>query len=178
MRSAIFIQICLPKIDYMNPVIKYFDAEKTWCIGGFVVGIVTIGLAAYWLIKLKQPFYNGMSWPLLFFGLFISSICIGIIIRTPKDVQRVTSMIETRGPQIQTEELPRMEVVMRNFKVIIVVEIVFILISAAFLFMNIASVWKGVAAGILCYAVFLLMFDVMAQSRGAIYLQFLQSIKS
>jgi hypothetical protein len=160
----------------MNPVIKYFDAEKTWCIGGLFVGLLTIGFAAYWLIKLKQPFYNGVSWPFLLFGLFISSICIGIIIRSPKDVERVNVIIETNNRLVQSEEIPRMEVVMRNFKVIIIVEIIFILVSGVLLFPNFSDVWKGVAAGVLFYATFLLVFDLMAQRRGEVYVEFLKSI--
>jgi hypothetical protein len=160
----------------MNPIVKYFEAEKMYCWIGLAVTVLTIGLALTWLFRTKLPFYNGVAWPFLIFGIFLLLICIGVIIRSPKDIQRVSAMIENNRSSISQEEIPRMDTVMRNFKVIIVVEIVLIALAGGLmLFASLSPLWRGVATGVLYYAAFLLAFDLLAQHRGSIYLEFLKN---
>ena len=49
----------------MEQVAKYFSAEKGESILFFSVGLIAIILSIYFLIKLKQPFYNGLSYSLI-----------------------------------------------------------------------------------------------------------------
>jgi hypothetical protein len=49
----------------MNQLEKYFYAEKYESALFVLVGIIAIAFAAYFLIKIKQPFYNGLAYPLI-----------------------------------------------------------------------------------------------------------------
>lgn len=48
----------------MEQISKYFSAEKGESLLFVAIGLVAIILASYFLIKIKQPFYNGMATPL------------------------------------------------------------------------------------------------------------------
>jgi polyferredoxin len=164
----------------MTPVEKYFTAERFYCAIGVGIGITAIALATYFLLKVKQPFYTGMSYPFLVLGFFFLVICAGVYVRSPKDITRVEGYLQAHSDQLQKEELPRMDAVMRNFKVIIVVEILLIVAALVILlFTNMAATWKGVSAGVLILATLLLGFDYLADQRGSVYHQFLiQHVKT
>jgi len=53
----------------MNAVEKYFNTEKYESIFFVVVGFTAILFSIYFLIKLKQPFYAGMVYPLVIVAL-------------------------------------------------------------------------------------------------------------
>lgn len=161
----------------MNPIVKYFDAEKTYCWIGLLVTLVTIGLAINWFFRTRVTFYNGMAWPFLILGVLLLVICVGVIIRSPSDIRRVSAMVDNNKSLISAEEIPRMDKVMRNFSVIIIVEITLIVVAGILLlFMNLPIIWRGIAFGILYYALFLLAFDLLAQHRGGVYLAYLKSL--
>ena len=79
----------------MEQVAKYFSAEKGESILFFSVGLIAIILAIYFLIKLKQPFYNGLSYSLIAIAFIQIAIGITIYIRTPNDIIRVNQIIQT-----------------------------------------------------------------------------------
>jgi len=162
----------------MNEVEKYFNAEKIFCLFGAIFGFISLLLAAYFLFKIKQPFYTGMSYPFIALGLFFLIICGSVFVRSPKDVIRVNSMLKNERTLIQTEELPRMEKVIKNFGVIIIVEIIFIVVSlGGIFFINSGLQLRGIFTGILIQSSFLLVFDVLAHHRGKIYFDFLKGIQ-
>jgi hypothetical protein len=136
-------------------------------------------VAIYFLVKLKQPFYNGMGYSLILLSIGLGSICVGVITRAPKDISRVTSIIESKRSELTATEIPRMTAVQRNFNVFIAGEVVLILICAsALFFLSKGSPWRGAAAGVLIYAAYLMMFDTIARARGKVYLDFLNSLVS
>lgn len=97
--------------------------------------------------------------------------------RTPKDIKRVSSYYESDPIKMQTEELPRMEKVMKTFPVIQMVEIVFIFVAAFLLVVFWKNnIIKGVGIGLIIQGIILYGFDHFAQSRGKIYLEFLNSL--
>jgi hypothetical protein len=49
----------------MEQISKYFNAERAESLLFFCVGLAAIGLSMYFLVKLKQPFYNGLAYALL-----------------------------------------------------------------------------------------------------------------
>lgn len=159
----------------MSPIERYFQAERWYCAGGIAIGITAIAFAAYFLLKTREPFYSGMAWPLLVVGLLFLVICVGVFVRSPKDMTRVTEYVQSGSPQLQNEELPRMEKVMKNFKVIMVVEVILIVLSIGLLLLApLSPAWKGTFAGILIMASLLLCFDFIADKRGQVYWDFLK----
>ncbi|MEZ4947701.1 MAG: hypothetical protein R2804_19370 [Cyclobacteriaceae bacterium] len=161
----------------MTPVEKYFNAERWNCVGGIGIGLVAIAFALYYLLKVKEPYYTGMAWSLLVLGLFFLIVCVGVFIRSPKDIVRVTEYVEARSPLLQTEELPRMEKVMKSFRVIMVVEIALMVLSLALIFFApLSPAWKGAFTGILIMAALLLCFDYLADKRGQVYFDYLKGV--
>jgi hypothetical protein len=155
-------------------VMKYFTGEKIQCLVGAGLGIVTLILAIYFMLVIKKPFYNGVAYPFLVTGTFLLGICIAIVIRSPADIVRVDNMMRNNKSEIQLKEIPRMQAVLKNFKRIEIVEIIFI-ISGAMLFflMSAKSVISGIGAGLSIQGLILLVFDLLAESRGKLYLEFL-----
>jgi hypothetical protein len=161
----------------MNPVIKYFSAERFYCAIGIGIGVVAILVAICFLVRIKQPFFNGASYPLLIVGLFFLVICTGVYMRSPKDIVRVNAAIANDPTHVKSIELPRMEKVMSNFRVIMIVEVSLVLISAAgLLFFRLAPTWRGALSSLLILSLLLLAFDWLADKRGNEYHQYLKTI--
>jgi hypothetical protein len=161
----------------MTQIEKYFNAEKYESVLFVLVGILAIAAAAYFFIKIKQPFYNGMAYPLI--AVAIIQIVVGstVWIRSPKDIERVNQIITTEKSKIQTEEIPRMIVVMKNFDVYRWIEIALLLVGILmFLYFQPATFLKGIGLGLAIQSAFMLLLDFFAESRGGIYLEYLKSL--
>lgn len=161
----------------MTAIEKYFNAERWYCAGGVGIGLLAIAFALYYLLKVKEPYFSGLAWSLLVLGLFFLIVCAGVFVRSPKDIARVTEYVETNSSLLQTEELPRMEKVMKSFKVIMIVEISLIVLSLALIFFApLSPAWKGAFTGILIMAALLLCFDYLADQRGQVYWEYLKGL--
>ena len=90
---------------------------------------------------------------------------------------RVKEIVETNKSKIKTQEIPRMQVVMKNFIIYRWVEIVVLTAGMiVFLYFQSSTFYKGFGLGLLIQAGFLLLLDFFAESRGAIYLEYLQTL--
>ena len=118
----------------MNQIEKYFRAEKAESLLFLLVGMLAIALALYFIFKQKESYYIGMSYPLI--GIAIIQLVVGYTVykRSPLDETRLKSMLESHIEKIGTEEIPRMDVVMKNFVIYGWVEI--ILASLGILFFS------------------------------------------
>ena len=161
----------------MNPVIKYFSAEKSWCIAGAAIAVGSVAIALWFLFRSRQSFQAGMAWPFIILGIIFFMICFSVARRSDGDASRVTSMLATDQASLVSTELPRMVTVMRNFTVIISLEIAFLLASVSLLiWANLSMTWRGVMTGLLIQASWLLVFDLFARARGAVYMNYLEGV--
>lgn len=161
----------------MNPIEKYFNAEKYESVLFVLVGILAISFAIYFLIKMKQPFYSGMAYPLIAVALIQIVVGSTVFLRSPKDVTRVNAIIQTDKAKIQREEIPRMEIVMKNFVIYRWVEIALLLLGILmFFYFQPNSLYKGIGLGLFIQSGFMLLLDFFAENRGKVYLAYLQSI--
>jgi len=102
---------------------------------------------------------------------------ISIYYRSPKDISRVNQIIQTDKAKIKTKEIPRMKTVMKNFVLYRWIEISLIIIGIImFLFLGPGTIWRGVGLGLFIQAGLMLLFDYFAESRGTIYLEYLQNL--
>ncbi|MFM2387525.1 MAG: hypothetical protein RL660_2282 [Bacteroidota bacterium] len=118
----------------MQQIIKYFNAEKYESLLFILVGVTAIGFAVYYLTKVKLPFTTGMAYPLIAVALIQLVVGTSVYFRSPKDIARVTSIVQTDKTKIQTEEIPRMEGVMKNFVVYRWLEISLLLLGVILFF--------------------------------------------
>jgi hypothetical protein len=161
----------------MNPVEKYFNAEKAESLVFLSMGIISLLLSAYFLFKIKQPFFNGTSY--VFIALALIQITVGatIYFRSPKDIVRVNTILKEAPHKIQTEELPRMKTVLKTFQLYFYFE-AFLLLVGLFLHFYFTKnfLLSGIGFGLIIQCTFMLIADYFANSRGKIYTQFLENL--
>ena len=161
----------------MDSIKNYFNAEKYESVLFVLVGVAAITTAIYFLLKLKQPFYNGLACALIAIALIQVVVGTSVWLRSPKDIERVSNIVKNNTSKIETEEIPRMNVVMKNFVLYRWVEIVLMLVGlVAFFCFPSDTFWKGLGLGLFIQASFMLLLDYFAESRGKVYLEFLKSI--
>lgn len=161
----------------MDPISKYFNAEKSESLLFIFVGIFAISIAAYFLLKIKQPFYSGMSWPLIAIAIIQLTVGTSVYFRSPKDIKRVQTIVQSQKQKITSEEIPRMEVVMKNFIIYRYVEII-LLVAGLFLmfFFSEHLFFNGLGIGLFIQSALMLSLDFFAEKRGKEYLEYLQSL--
>jgi len=160
----------------MEPIHKYFNGESFQCQVGIGVALVCMLMAAAF-IWTGKPILKGMAYPFILIPLGLLIICTTIVMRTPKDLQRVTTFYQSAPEKLKTEELPRMEKVMAGFKTLKRIEIVVGGIGLLlFLLLWNKPFWSGVGLGLFGQGIIMLCFDIIAEARGKIYLEFLQTV--
>lgn len=160
----------------MDNIVKYFSGERLQCSIGLLIGLIGLALSIYF-IYLDKSFFKGIAYAFIPLSILLLSICIGIVIRTPKDINRVSTYFESDPNKIHTEEIPRMEKVMKTFPIVKKVEIGLIIIGILLLIIF----WKndlpkGIGLGLIIQGIMLYGFDHFAESRAKIYFEFLNSI--
>ena len=163
-----------------NFVTTYFTEEKIESLFFIIIGITSVCLALIFWFIIKYSFYNGLAFPFLLVGLIQIIVGTTVYIRSPKDIIKVEQFIRNEPQKIQTEELPRMEVVMKSFTFYKWIEIILMLtgIILFILFYNSSQTfWKGLGLGLIIQAVLMLTLDIVAEKRGRIYIQNLSYLK-
>jgi len=162
----------------MTAVEKYFTGEKAESYLFLAMGIVSIILAVYFFFTLKQSFWKGVAVPFLLVAILEIIVGYTIVTRSPKDIVRVENILQNNKQHIQTEEIPRMEKVLQNFVVFRYIEIALIILGILLMYATpAASFWKGLGLGLFMQASIVLTLDFFAESRGKIYIEYLQNIK-
>lgn len=158
---------------------QYFSAEKQGSLFFLSVGIVAVIAALILFFVLKTPFYKAAAIPMIIVGLIAGTIGFTIYKRSDDDRIRNVYAYDLNPDELKQKEYPRMQKVMKSFRVIIIAELV-ILITAIFLFFyfrtNTAQqLWSGAGAGLLIMTIVALMLDISAQRRAAVYTKGLET---
>lgn len=158
----------------MNPVVNYFNGEKWESYLFLLMGILTIAVSLYLLFVLKTSFWKGVAIPFILVGMLELVVGYTIVNRSPKDILRVENFIKNEPQKVRTEEIPRMEKVMQNFKAFRWVEIILIAIGILLMYSTIQDTfWRGLGLGLFIQAGIVLGLDFFAERRGHTYLEFL-----
>ena len=153
---------------------KYFLAEKaeSWIfmaigIAGIVMGIIAV-------FFLKTSFYKGLAIPLVLVGLLLGIVGFTVYKRSDEDRIRNVYALSMNPGALKEKELPRMEVVMKNFVFYRYVEIALALLGVAlFFYFNNKEAqlfWKGFGLALAIMALLAVTADYFAETRGYIYL--------
>jgi len=126
---------------------------------------------------MQKPFLKGMAYAAIPLAILLLAICVGVVFRTATDIERVSAFVKETPSRIQSEEIPRMEKVMKSFNMIKKIELVVLIIGLimAILFWR-NDLVRGVAFGLIIIGASLYTFDHIAESRGESYMQFLKSL--
>jgi hypothetical protein len=161
----------------MEAIKTYFNAEKAESLIFISFGIFAIVLSVYFLFFIKDSFWKGLAIPLIFFSLVQIVIGTTIFTRSPKDNLRVENTLNYEPKKLQTEEIPRMEKVMKNFVYYRYFEIAMIFLGIILMYASSNyGFWKGFGLGLFIQCAVLLSLDFFAEKRGHFYLEHLQTI--
>ncbi len=161
----------------MENIQLYFKAERAESLVFIAIGIIAFAAGIYFLISLKKPFYSGIAWPLIIIAVIQLFVGTTVFIRSPKDIARVEIMFSTNHSALTTEEIPRMETVMKKFDVYRWVEIALAAVGVILILTQIfGSTGKGIGAGLFIQSFLMLVADYFAMKRGQQYLDWLQEL--
>lgn len=161
----------------MENIQLYFNAERAESMVFIAIGIVASVAGIYFLLFFKKPFYTGIAWPLIIIAVIQLFVGGAVFIRSPKDIARVEIMFSTNHLALTTEEIPRMETVMKNFAVYRWVEIALAAVGVILILTQIfGSMGKGIGTGLFIQSFLMLMADYFAMKRGQVYLDWLQEL--
>jgi hypothetical protein len=161
----------------MNPIIKYFNGEKSESYVFIIIGLFAFALALYFIFVLKSFFWKGVAIPFLIVALLEFIVGYTIVNRSSKDIVRVETFIKNQTQNIKTDEIPRMDKVLSNFVIYRYVEIALIVLGIVLMYSSMNDTfWRGIGLGLFIQASIVLSLDFFAERRGHIYMEYLKEI--
>jgi hypothetical protein len=158
----------------MNPIIKYFNGEKAESYIFILVGVIAVAMALYFVFGLKTSFWKGVAIPFVLVAILEVIVGFTIVTRSENDMIRAEKLVQDEPQKIKTEEIPRMEVVLRNFVIYRYVEIALIILGIVLMYSTpIDTFWQGIGLGFFIKAGVVLGLDFFAERRGQFYLDYL-----
>lgn len=158
----------------MDTISTYFDAERAESLLFIAVGAIALAVSAWCMLVLRKPFFNGMALTLSVVAALQLIVGFTVYQRSPQDTGRVQQMLQSAPERIQSEEVPRMHTVMRNFRIYLTVEVMLLVASlTALAWAAPGDFMRGAAIGMAVQAAFTAVLDVIATQRGAAYLSWL-----
>lgn len=141
-----------------------------------LVGLVALTDAAWFMVTAKTPFCTQLSYSLILFTLIQLTVCIFVYLKSPKNIKKVTQMVNHYKLKNVTEEIPRMKTVMKNFIANKWIELVLILIGLiTFFSYHPMTFCKGLGLGLIIQTGFILLFDSFAERKEKNYPVYLQT---
>ncbi len=158
---------------------KYFNAEKAESLLFVGIGVAGIILAVVFWFVLKSPFYKGAAVPLVLVGLLLGVVCYTVYGRSDSDRIRNVYAYDMNPGELKEKEIPRMELVMKNFIMYRYTEMILAIVGIG-LFLYFRSnmdkqFWAGLGIGLFVMAVLALGADYFAEKRGHVYLKGIKS---
>lgn len=155
----------------------YFKAQKKDSIYFMALGFVSLALAIFFLSK-ANAYFNGMAYVLLASGFVELISGMTVYARCEMDRISVSYFIQKDFELIQQREIPRMELLIKEYAIFWKAEVGCIVLGLVlWMLCGPMSLGKGIGLALIVQALVLLVFDYMSLQRGANYLNFLQSLK-
>lgn len=156
---------------------SYFNAERVESIFFIVVSIFALATSAYFAIILRKPFFNGIAISLTVVAALQMVVGLTIYYRSPEDAIRVRQMARSAPIRIRIEEIPRMQIVNRNFKIYLIGELTLLTLSVIVAMLSTpGGLIRGAAMGLAIQAFLTATLDMTAAHRGHNYLNWLLSL--
>lgn len=154
----------------MNFIETYFTEEKIQFLFLIIIGIIAILLALIFQCIIKYSFFKGMAISLLLIGTF--QVIIGSVIynRSSSDIVRVNTFMNEDPQKIKTEELSRIENLIKKFTIYKCIEIGVFILSIILFYKSTLTFWKGLALGIMIQASIFFTLDMIAEKRTEVYM--------
>ena len=154
---------------------SYFRQEfiESWFFVG--VGLLAIGLGV-WLFSTGNS-HKGAAWPLVGVGLIQLAVGLTVGLRTPRQADALEAQLTTSPAQFREAEIPRMEAVMKSFRLIKAIEIILAVAGLVLTFLlRERMFWFAFGVGLFAQASISLVLDLLAEHRGGVYLDAVRSL--
>jgi hypothetical protein len=152
---------------------QYFTAEKQAGMMFLIIGVIAVILGVVLIVVFKTSFYKGAAIPLITIGLIQGIAGAAIFRRSDEDRISNVYAYNMNPAQLREKELPRMIKVNRNFKILEVVEIIFVLAGLLLIIFFRTKhrfiFWKGLGITLLLQALLVLGADILAEKRALLY---------
>jgi hypothetical protein len=156
-------------------MVRYFSEEKAESWLFILVGVVALG-ASVWLLRTGSS-YRGMAYPLIAVGLIQIVVGGSVAFRTDAQVAALTAQLASSPSAFQLAEVPRMEVVMRNFALYKGIELALLLVGVALTYaFRQKELVYGIGVGLVMQASLMLVLDLFAERRGDEYLSAIRTL--
>ena len=152
----------------------YFAAERAESFLFIAAGIIALSVGLWMALSVRKAFALGLAGPLVAVALIQLAVGTTVALRSPPDAARVEHILAAERPRLKSEEIPRMVVVMQNFRTYRAVEIALILVGLLLMFGPLpGDIWRGAGIGLFIQASLTLALDFFAERRGSEYLDWL-----
>jgi len=156
---------------------SYFrgEAVEAWF---FILpaGLLLLAVGVAVLRGERTSFDWGLAVPCLIFGLTFLGTGLGVGVRTPSQVRSLVTSYEQDAKAMVAAELPRMQKVMRNFRLTFYASGVLAAIGLLLLYAVRAEWAVGVGAALIVSAGCVLVVDGVAERRGRPYVAALEQL--
>jgi len=164
-----------------NDIERYFTAEKNDAKIFIIIGIISIVIAALGFFIYKSQAWKGAALSLLIIGLIQIMVGYSAYKRSDDDRLRMIYAYDMNPDEIKSLELPRMNVVNKNFTTYRLLELGLVIAGVMLVFYNSFfslpeykqsedySFSHGLGIALAIQAIFILSTDFFAEKRAAKY---------
>ncbi len=134
-----------------------------------------MAISCYLLFLKASSYWTGFAIPFILVSVLDIVAGISLIYQRPNDIIHVENYIKKEPGKIKTDEIPRMEKVMKNFVFYRYLEVALIFLGVILSFVSAdEGFWRGL--GLFIQASIVLTLDYFAERRGFIFIAYLNSI--
>lgn len=161
----------------VDPMIAYFKAEKTESFLFILAAFIAGGISVWMFLKLKDSFLTGLSIPLLAVAVIQLIVGSTVYFKTDKQVANLANTYSENIQDFINKEKPRMNKVVSSFKIYKWIEAAFVVAGLLMIFfVSEKNIWMGVGLGLLLQGTLMIAFDLFAERRAEVYLNWLNSL--
>ncbi len=156
-------------------IVDYFKGEKQESFIFIAAGLLAMAMAYYGFMVADDVLYFGAAVPLAGIGLIELIVGGSIASKTNSQIKALLEKCESSPSTFKSDELARMEDVMKNFKIYRTIEQVLFIAGLIFLVLGltdqISRYMAGVGIGLMLQSSVMLFLDLFAELRGKEYIR-------
>lgn len=170
-----------------NAIEQYFTAERNESLLFVIIGLISISLSVFGYFFYKTQAWKGAAIPLIVIGFIQLAVGYTVYKRSDDDRMRLIYAYDMNPNEIKKSELPRMNIVNKNFVTYRIVQIVLMIAGFLMIFYNSFfalpeykqandySFSHGLGIALVIQAIIMLGSDFFAERRALKYTKELQN---
>ena len=155
-------------------LVSYFLAERRDGTLAVVAGIAAL-VAAAWLVGTRHSF-RGAAVPLAAVALFELGVGVSYLARNAGLVASLLGQLQTAPEEMAQAELARMTPVLRNYRIVVLAELLLVAFGAILALMSRRDFLFAVGLGSILQGAPLLIADSLGARRAGLYIDALRTL--